>query len=141
MPLERYRTKTALKVTGVTARQLDYWVQLGLVRPRLSSAAKRPNRLYSHRDLVLVRAIAELRSAGISLQEIRAVSQRLSSRRLDLASTYLVCAAGKVYEYGDDDVLVSIGADHGQLAFMVVALQTVTRQTDEALAREVRKAG
>lgn len=64
--------KTAIALTGVSARQLEHWAVTGIVRPSVKAAAgKGSRREYSFKDLVALKLAKRLRDEGISLQKIR----------------------------------------------------------------------
>lgn len=128
-----FPTRVALKVCDVSARQLDYWVQRGLVEPTLTEAEVRPNRRFSFRDLVVIRTIAQLRTAGVALQEIRLIANQLAKEDSDLADTCLVAAGGSVYRVSDTEPLEQVGRDKGQLAFTVVVLHQVKVEVEGRL--------
>lgn len=77
----RWRAFTARKVidlTGLTRRQLQYWDEQKFLSPSISSRSGRGRlRLYNFGDLVSLRAAADLRRGGISLQLIRKVVAHL----------------------------------------------------------------
>ena len=77
-----FTSRRACALTGLTPRQLQYWDERGFVSPSLRRR-KGPGRrrLYNFRDLVSLRAAADLRRAGVSLQLIRGVVDHL--RKLD----------------------------------------------------------
>ena len=58
-----------LQLTGITARQLQWWDERGIVVP----ARDERRRLYSMEDLSEVAVICELRERGFSLQRVRKV--------------------------------------------------------------------
>ena len=69
-----YNVDTVLELTGLTARQIRYWDTTGLVSPSLQRAKGRGSkRLYSFEDLVELRTVARLLTAGVSLQRVRKV--------------------------------------------------------------------
>jgi DNA-binding transcriptional MerR regulator len=125
-------------VCGVTARQLDYWVELGLIRPTLLPGPVRSHRRYSFRDLVTVRAIAALRKAGVQLREIRAIAHQLAQEDLDLADTWLVTDGSAVLRLREEDVLETLGRRPGQLAFSVIVMSSLTADTSDALGRVLK---
>jgi len=64
-----YRGPAACQIAGITYRQLDYWARTGLVAPSVRDAAgSGSQRLYSFRDILLLKVIKRLLDAGISLQ-------------------------------------------------------------------------
>src|SRR5581483_565777 len=67
-----YRGPTACTVAGITYRQLDYWARTGLVEPTIRPAAgSGSQRLYSFRDILLLKVVKRLLDSGVSLQNIR----------------------------------------------------------------------
>ena len=75
-----YRGPTACNAAGITYRQLDYWARTGLVEPTVRGATgSGTQRLYSFRDILLLKVIKRLLDAGISLQQIRRRSSTCAS--------------------------------------------------------------
>ena len=73
-----YRGPTACNAAGITYRQLDYWARTGLVEPTVRGATgSGTQRLYSFRDILILKVIKRLLDAGISLQQIRTAVQHL----------------------------------------------------------------
>ena len=69
---------TACKVAGITYRQLDYWARTGLVVPSVRDASgSGTQRLYSFRDIVVLKVVKRLLDAGVSLQNIRKAIETL----------------------------------------------------------------
>ena len=66
-----YGRKTAIALTGLTPRRIDYWARTGIVRPAVPAAGKGSRREYSFRDLVALRVARKLTQEGIGLQKIR----------------------------------------------------------------------
>jgi DNA-binding transcriptional MerR regulator len=62
-----FSTDVVLRVTGASANQLKYWVKIGLVTP--TQDGKRY--LYSFRDIIRIKVVADLKNKGLSLQKIR----------------------------------------------------------------------
>ena len=61
-----YRGPTACNAAGITYRQLDYWARTGLVEPSVRGAAgSGSQRLYSFRDILILKVIKRLLDAGI----------------------------------------------------------------------------
>ncbi|MGK4584565.1 MerR family transcriptional regulator [Kitasatospora sp. HPMI-4] len=95
-----YRGPTACAAAGITYRQLDYWARTGLLEPSVRSAyAASAQRLYSFRDILLLKIVKRLLDAGVSLQNIRvAVAHLQSAEVADLAGLTLMCDGATVYE-------------------------------------------
>jgi uncharacterized protein (DUF433 family) len=98
-----WRAFTADRVsalTGLSKRQLQYWDEQQFLTPSISRKGGRGRmRLYNFRDLVSLRAAAELRRDGISLQLIRKVAKHLQGLdyREPLAEVRCWSAAGRLY--------------------------------------------
>ncbi len=97
--ISAYTADRVRRLTGLTARQIQYWDERGFIRPSLTRRKGRGRRrLYSFRDLVSLKVAADLRKS-VSLQLIRKVNDHL--RRLDyrdpLAELSFVVAGGKLY--------------------------------------------
>ena len=78
---ETFTSRDILRLTGITARQLQWWDERGLVVP----SREGHRRVYSFEDLTEVAVICELRRKGFSLQRMRKVVRFLQkefSKRL-----------------------------------------------------------
>ena len=73
-----FRGPVACSAAGITYRQLDYWARTGLVVPEIRAAGgSGTQRLYSFRDILILKVIKRLIDAGISLQQIRVAIDHL----------------------------------------------------------------
>lgn len=95
-----FRGPVAHKVAGITYRQLDYWARTGLVVPEIRGASgSGSQRLYSFRDILLLRVVKRFLDVGISLQQIRIAIDHLRARGVeDLTELTLVSDGFSVYE-------------------------------------------
>jgi DNA-binding transcriptional MerR regulator len=95
-----YLETTAVIAAGITYRQLDYWVNTGLVEPSVRSAlGSGAERLYGFRDILVLKAIKRMLDTGISLEQIRAALEHLRHRGTeDLAQVTLISDGVSVYE-------------------------------------------
>lgn len=66
-----YQVKDFSKLTGVTARTLQYYDEIGLLKPHQKTEAG--YRLYSENDLLILQQITTLKFMGFSLKQIKAV--------------------------------------------------------------------
>ena len=66
---EHFTSRDVVRLTGISARQLQWWDERGIVVP----AREGHRRLYSMDDLVEVAVICDLRRRGFSLQRVRRV--------------------------------------------------------------------
>jgi DNA-binding transcriptional MerR regulator len=75
LPKESFSTSEVIELTGVTARQLQWWDERRIVVPGRQGR----NRLYSATDLVDILVIEQLRRRRISLAQVRKVLRFLRS--------------------------------------------------------------
>ncbi|WP_213450109.1 MerR family transcriptional regulator [Rhizomonospora bruguierae] len=105
-----YRGVTACHAVGISYRQLDYWARTGLVVPSIRDASgSGTQRLYSFRDLVVLKVVKRLLDAGVSLQNIRKAIDALRSRGVeDLAGITLISDGTTVYECRSPEEVVDL---------------------------------
>jgi DNA-binding transcriptional MerR regulator len=129
-----YRGPTACHGAGITYRQLDYWARTGLVEPSVRAAqGSGSQRLYSFRDILVLKVVKRLLDTGISLQQIRAAVQHLRDRGTeDLAQVTLMSDGVSVYECTSPDEVVDLLAG-GQGVFGI-ALGRVWQEVAGELA-------
>jgi DNA-binding transcriptional MerR regulator len=129
-----YRGPTACSAAGITYRQLDYWARTGLVEPSVQSAhGSGSQRLYSFRDILVLKVVKRLLDTGISLQQIRAAVQHLRDRGSDdLAQVTLMSDGVSVYECTSTDEVVDL-LQGGQGVFGI-ALGRVWHEVEGDLA-------
>ncbi|MFF5175698.1 MerR family transcriptional regulator [Micromonospora sp. NPDC000089] len=105
-----YRGVTACHAVGISYRQLDYWARTALVVPSVRDASgSGTSRLYSFRDLVVLKVVKRLLDAGVSLQNIRRAIEALRSRGVDdLAGITLISDGTTVYECRSPEEVVDL---------------------------------
>jgi DNA-binding transcriptional MerR regulator len=105
-----YRGPVACDVAGITYRQLDYWARTGLVVPSVRDASgSGTQRLYSFRDMVVLKVVKSLLDAGVSLQNIRKAIDSLRRRgEKDLAAMTLISDGTTVYECRSAEEIVDL---------------------------------
>ncbi|MEV0393983.1 MerR family transcriptional regulator [Polymorphospora rubra] len=105
-----YRGVTACHAVGISYRQLDYWARTQLVVPSVRDASgSGTQRLYSFRDLVVLKVVKRLLDAGVSLQNIRKAIEALRSRGVaDLAGITLISDGTTVYECRSPEEVVDL---------------------------------
>jgi len=105
-----YRGVTACHATGISYRQLDYWARTSLVVPSIRDASgSGTQRLYSFKDLVVLKVVKRLLDAGVSLQNIRKAIDTLRSRGVDdLAGITLISDGTTVYECRSPEEVVDL---------------------------------
>ncbi|HKF01861.1 MAG TPA: MerR family transcriptional regulator [Candidatus Sulfotelmatobacter sp.] len=70
---ERFTSQQVIQSTGITARQLQWWDERGVVKPDREGH----RRLYSMNQLSEIAVICQLRRKGFSLQGVRKVMRFL----------------------------------------------------------------
>lgn len=105
-----YRGPTACAAAGITYRQLDYWARTGLVEPSVRPAyGSGTQRLYSFRDVVLLKIVKRFLDTGVALQNIRTTVQHLRARGFtDLERMTLMSDGATVYECSSPDEVVDL---------------------------------
>ncbi|MFT4298137.1 MAG: MerR family transcriptional regulator [Aeromicrobium sp.] len=105
-----FRGPTACSAAGITYRQLDYWARTKLVEPTVRSATgSGTQRLYSFRDILLLKIIKRLLDAGVSLQQIRTAIEHLRERGTDdLTQVTLMSDGASVYECRSSDEVIDL---------------------------------
>ena len=105
-----YRGTTACGVAGITYRQLDYWARTGLVEPSIRPATgSGTHRLYSFRDILVLKVVKRLLDTGVSLHQIRSAVTHLRERGVeDLAQITLMSDGASVYECTSPDEVVDL---------------------------------
>jgi DNA-binding transcriptional MerR regulator len=105
-----YRGPTACSAAGITYRQLDYWARTELVVPTIRTASgSGSQRLYSFKDILVLKVVKRLLDTGVSLQNIRAAVDALRARGVDdLARITLLSDGTTVYECTSAEEVVDL---------------------------------
>ena len=158
-----FRGATACSAAGISYRQLDYWARTGLVTPSVKGAAgSGSQRLYSFKDILVLKIVKRLLDTGVSLQNIRSAVTHLRDRGAqDLAKITLMSDGASIYECTNSEEIfdllqggqgvfgIAIGKVWNEIEGSLTQLQgenpvdgeVVTSATDElALRRQMRGA-
>lgn len=129
-----FRGPVACGAAGISYRQLDYWARTGLVVPGVRGAGgSGTQRLYSFRDVLLLKVIKRLIDAGISLQQIRLAIDHLRERGVDdLSSVTLMSDGTSVFECTSDHEVIDLL--RGGQGMFAIALGGVWRDIEGTLA-------
>lgn len=125
-----YRVPIACQVAGITYRQLDYWARTGLVRPSVRGAkGSGSQRLYSFKDILVLKIVKGLLDTGISLQNIRLAVDKLRDRGVsDIAEITLVSDGVTVYECRSSEEIIDL-LNGGQGVFGIAVPQIMKELT------------
>jgi DNA-binding transcriptional MerR regulator len=130
-----FRGPTACSAAGITYRQLDYWARTGLVEPSIRPAqGSGTQRLYSFRDILVLKVVKRLLDAGVSLQNIRVAVTHLRSRgSADVTGITLMSDGATVYECTSPHEVVAL-VHSGQGVFGI-AVGAVWRELEVSLGK------
>ena len=105
-----YRVPIACQVAGISYRQLDYWARTKLVQPTIRNAhGSGSQRLYSFRDILVLKIVKGLLDTGISLQNIRKAVEKLENLGVDdLSDITLVSDGTTVYECRSPEEVIDL---------------------------------
>jgi DNA-binding transcriptional MerR regulator len=79
---EIFSTGDAVRITGVSFRNIDYWARTKFIVPSIAEAqGTGTERRYSFSDLLALRVARQLREAGVSTQSLRRVVEFLRMRK------------------------------------------------------------
>jgi DNA-binding transcriptional MerR regulator len=129
-----YRGPVACSAAEITYRQLDYWARTGLVEPSVRPATgSGTQRLYSFRDILVLKVVKRLLDTGVSLQNIRTAVTHLRARGVeDLATLTLMSDGASVYECTSEDEVIDL-VRGGQGVFGI-AVGKVWREVEGTLS-------
>lgn len=127
-----YRGPTACQAAGITYRQLDYWARTDLVQPTVRSATgSGTQRLYSFKDILVLKVVKRLLDTGVSLQNIRVAVDHLRARGIeDLAGITLFSDGTTVYECTSAEEIVDL-LQGGQGVFGIAVGGTMREMTGQ----------
>jgi DNA-binding transcriptional MerR regulator len=128
---DRFTTRDVLELTGVTARQLQWWDEKRVVVPEREGR----NRIYSTADLVEILVIEELRRRHISLQQVRRVlrflRKEVHGRLADIVQGrkehHLLLDGKHVYLESDSRQIVDLMRNTNQPMLLICLTDTVSR--------------
>ena len=127
--MEGFNTGLIMRITGASARQLDYWSWSGFLQPSSISGRKRN---YSFEDVVRIVAVMRLKEAGLSLQAVRKAINTLKEHHQDpLKELKLVAYLGNVYVYRSAEE--AYRAIDGQATYIFMDMGKVAEQTEALL--------
>lgn len=129
-----YRGPAVCRAVGITYRQLDYWDRTGLIEPSIRSAkGSGSQRLYSFRDILVIKVVRRLLDTGVSLPQIRtAISQLQDYGVEDLTAVTLMSDGASVYLCTSNDEVIDL-IQGGQGVFGI-AVGKVWREVESDLA-------
>ncbi|HEX2572949.1 MAG TPA: DUF433 domain-containing protein [Polyangia bacterium] len=128
--IRAFGIETAVRVSRLSVTQLRRWAKDGFFRPKFMS--EDGFLLYSFRDLVALRTIAELRRRGVSRQALKELGTWLHVRYDDPWSTLVFSIEGRRPVFDDPNTGTAISSEPvGQaLAREVIRLEQIAGQVE-----------
>jgi DNA-binding transcriptional MerR regulator len=139
---DSFSTGDAVRITGVSFRNIDYWARTKFIVPSIADAkGTGTERIYSFSDLLALRVARELREAGISTQSLRRVVDFLRTRKgltHPLAECRLIVTGADVQIANSPQKIMSVLRTPGQTSFAFVfdLARTVDAMKEEMESRE-----
>jgi DNA-binding transcriptional MerR regulator len=128
---QQFSSRDVVELTGITARQLQWWDERGIVVPTRQGH----RRLYSFEDLSEVAVICQLRRKGFSLQRVRKVirflqkefSKRLAQTVTGTSDYHLLTDGNSLYLETSPQQIVDILKNSRQ-PMLAICLSDTVRQ-------------
>ena len=142
MVKDSFSTGEAVRITGVSFRNIDYWARTKFIVPSVKEArGTGTERKYSFSDLLALRVARELREAGISTQRLRRVVDFLHKQKglpNPLAECHLLVTGNDVQVATSPQKIMSVLQMPGQTSFVFVfdLARTVEEMQQEIETRE-----
>ncbi len=124
-------------LAGLSLRQLRYWDKTKVYEPELANGSRRQaySRIYSFRDVVALRALAQLRQR-IPLQELRRVGDWLKERYSYPWSRLRFGILGNTVVFGDPETGEIVAArTAGQRVLTTIELEPIVADVRTAIRR------
>jgi DNA-binding transcriptional MerR regulator len=122
--MDGFSTGEAVRITGVSFRNIDYWARTKFIGPSIEDAkGTGTERRYSFSDLLALCVARQLREAGISTQSLRRVVDFLRARKgtaNPLAECHLVVTGSDVQVANSPEKMMSALRRPGQTSFAFV---------------------
>ena len=149
-----FTSSEVLALTGITARQLQWWDERKVVSPRHEGH----KRIYLPEEVVEITVIAELRRKGFSLQKIRRVlrflQKEMGRRLVDVlandSNLHLLTDGKSIFLEDQQDRIIDLLKNARQPMFLVSVSDQVKRldevpkkinRSEVSLAKRARVAG
>ncbi len=119
-----YTAPELIRLTGMTRKQVSYWEQIGLLKPKLRDSKARPGQpslFYSTVEIIKALIICYLRRSGFTPRQVQQVSRNLEQQgvRLDESEAYLLTDGYSVYYASSDNEVIDLLKHHRQMLLLV----------------------
>ena len=122
-----YRVPTACQVAGITYRQLDYWARTKIVTPSIRGArGSGSQRLYSVRDILILKMVKGLLDTGVALANIRAGLDAVAGLDIDEMSQITLISDGETVHLctSDQEILDAVKSGTGTFGIGIGSIYT-----------------
>jgi DNA-binding transcriptional MerR regulator len=134
-PTEAFSSVQAAKLAKITFRQLNLWVGDNLVTPSIVDAKGRgTERRWSFRDICIMKAIARLRSIGVTPKAVKRIAQRLREEQAEFTDLYLVYDNSDVCLKRGEELVSMWKSPDNLVMVLVVSLQQCEEEVRQAMA-------
>jgi DNA-binding transcriptional MerR regulator len=124
-----FRGALACEITGITDRQLDYWVRTDLIRPSIDAPGPQPR--YSYVDILELKLIKQFLDSGVPLRVVRKAVTFLRQQGDDIGLTHLLFDDGQSALILSKEELQRLVRQGGDV--LVVPLARVKDEVDDAI--------
>lgn len=136
--LAAFTADNVCRLTGLSARQVNYWAKTDFFSPTLLDDFKRRafGKIYSFRDVVGLRTIAILRNEyGVPLQELRRVGAWLKRKHDEPWSSLKFALRGRKVVFFEPGTGLAIEPKGAGQEVMSIALEPIAAEMRNAAAR------
>ena len=115
-----YTGPEVCNITGISYRQLDHWTTTKLIDASVRNIKGSGfHRIYSFNDIILVKLVKKLRSAGVSLQKIRVALKNVNKilgKNSNISDVSIFSDGSSIYVLSDNDQMIDL-LKKGQAVF------------------------
>ena len=115
-----YTGPEVCNITGISYRQLDHWTTTKLINASVRNIkGSGYHRIYSFNDIILVKLVKKLRSAGVSLQKIRIALKNVNKilgKNSNISDVSIFSDGSSIYVLSDNDQMIDL-LKKGQAVF------------------------
>ncbi|MFU0558768.1 MerR family transcriptional regulator [Gardnerella vaginalis] len=132
-----YRGSVAMKIAGITYRQLDYWARKNIIEPSINpSHGSGSRRLYSFKDISIMAVAKCLLDAGVNLTNVTTAIVFLNCYSIShLENMTIICNGQSVMECNNNQEDMFNMLEGGSAVF-AIAVGCIVKQVRADLTKE-----
>ena len=132
-----YRGSVAMKIAGITYRQLDYWARKNIIEPSINpSHGSGSRRLYSFKDISIMAVAKRLLDAGVNLTNVTTAIVFLNCYSIShLENMTIICNGQSVMECNNNQEEMFNMLEGGSAVF-AIAVGCIVKQVRADLTKE-----